>query len=128
MRRDRRVIGSYLRQPNNPLTSMQPESFGVDFLRALQAAGAVRADVDPEITSHILDILSYGLVTVGDFKNPEDLPPFERVMDTLADMLDRLLTPEDGGNSEAGKAVIRALAATSRANLERISTSSDEAR
>ena len=33
-------------------------------------------------------------------------------METIADMLDRILTPENGGNSEAGKAVIRQLAAS----------------
>lgn len=128
MRRDRRVVGSYLRQPDNLFASMQASSFGVDFLRALQDAGAVRKDVDPEMTSHLLDILSYGLLTVSDFRSPEEMPPYDRVMDALADMLDRLLTPEDGGDSEAGKAVIRALAATSRAQFEQMRTSNDESR
>jgi hypothetical protein len=41
-------------------------------------------------------------------------------METIADMMDRLLTPEDGGNSEGGKAVIRQLAATSRAAFEQM--------
>jgi hypothetical protein len=41
-------------------------------------------------------------------------------------MLDRLLTPEDGGNSEAGKAVIRQLAATSRTQLEQMKQAKEQ--
>lgn len=114
MKRDRRLVGNYLRKPGNLFESMQAGSVNIDFLKALQAAGSVRQDVDPGLMSHILDIISYGLITVGDFRQPEQLPPYDTVMDTLADMLDRLLTPADGGNSEAGKAVIRELAAAAR--------------
>ena len=51
MRRDRRVIGNYLRKPDNLFASMNSSAFSVDFLRALQDAGAVRKDVDPVMTS-----------------------------------------------------------------------------
>ncbi|MCC6612452.1 MAG: TetR/AcrR family transcriptional regulator [Anaerolineae bacterium] len=118
MRRDRRVVGSYLRRPDNAFAAMESNAVGAGFLRALQAAGAVRADVDPDVASHVLDMLSYGLVTIGDFKSADQLPPFDAVMEMVADMLDRLLTPPDGGDNEAGKAVIRQLAAASRAQLD----------
>jgi AcrR family transcriptional regulator len=120
MKRDRRVVGNYLRKPGNMFASMQSSSVNIDFLKALQAAGAVRQDVDPALMSHILDIISYGLITVGDFRLPEELPPYETVMETIADMLDRLLTPADGGSSEAGKAVIRQLAAEARQQFARM--------
>lgn len=118
MRRDRRVIGSYLRRQDNPFTAMQSSTISSDFLQALQVAGAVRADVDPQITSHILDIIGYGLLSVPDYKSMDELPPFDAVIETLADMLDRLLTPEGGGSSEAGKAVIRQLVTTLWAQIE----------
>jgi TetR/AcrR family acrAB operon transcriptional repressor len=57
-------------------------------------------------------MLSYGLVTIQEFRPPEELPPFDVVMEALANIMDQLLTPADGGDSEAGKAVIRQLAAT----------------
>lgn len=120
MKRDRRVVGSYLRKPDNMFSAMQSSAFSVDFLRALQAAGAVRQDIDPVMMSHVLDVVSYGLLTIGDFRQPDDLPPYEAVMETLADMLDRLFTPDDGGDSEAGKAVIQQLAATARQHFEEI--------
>jgi TetR/AcrR family acrAB operon transcriptional repressor len=125
MKRDRRVVGNYLRKPGNMFESMQSKAINIDFLKALQAAGAVRQDVDPRLMSHIMDVVSYGLLTVGDFRQHEELPPYETVMETIADMLDRLLTPPDGGNSDAGKEVIRQLAATAQAQFERMQQSGE---
>lgn len=118
MKRDRRIIGGYVRKPDNLFGSMQSSALNIEFLQALQAAGAIRQDADPKLMSHILDIVSYGLISIGDFRQPEELPPYEAVMETIADMLDRLLTPEDGGNSEAGKAVIRQLAAAAQTQFQ----------
>lgn len=47
-------------------------------------------------------------------------------MEALADMMDRLLLPEHGGDSEAGKAVIRQLVAASRAQFERMKQVKDK--
>ena len=126
MRRDRRVIGSYLRKPDNMFGTMQSSSINVGFLEALQEVGAVRKDVDPRVMSHIMDILSYGLLTIQDIRQPDELPPLDVVMETMADMLDCILTPADGGNSEAGKAVIRQLAAAARQQFERVRGPSEE--
>jgi AcrR family transcriptional regulator len=119
LKRDRRVGGSYLRKTDNLFASMQPGSMNVELLQAFQAAGSVRQDIDLKFMAHIIDILSIGLLTVGDFRQPDELPPLDAVMETLAEMLDRLLTPEDGGNSEAGKAVIRQIAGSVRQQFER---------
>jgi TetR/AcrR family acrAB operon transcriptional repressor len=118
MRRDRRVIGSYLRKPGNLFAWLESSSISADFIRALQAAGAVRPELDPEVTAHIIEVLGYGQLTIADFKPPDQLPPYEAVTEAIAAMMDRLLTPEDGGDSEAGKAVIRQVAAAVRARFE----------
>ena len=120
MRRDRRVIGNYLRKPDNLFAWMESGSITVDFIRALQAAGAVRQDLDPEVTAHLLETLSYGQLTIGDFKPSDQFPPFHVVMEALANMMDRWLSPEDGGNSEAGKEVIRQIVAASKGQLEQM--------
>jgi TetR/AcrR family acrAB operon transcriptional repressor len=118
MRRDRRVIGNYLRKPDNMFAWLETSSISADFIRALQAAGAVRQDLDPQVAAHIIEVLGYGQLTIADFKPADQFPPFEAVTGTIAEMMDRLLTPEDGGNSEAGKAVIRQIAAAVRERLE----------
>lgn len=118
MKRDRRIIGNYLQKSNNMFKALQTPAISVGFLEALQAAGAIRKDVNLVMMSHIMDMVSYGLLTIGDFRPLDELPPYEAVMEALADMMDRLMTPEDGGDSEAGKAVIRQLAAAARAQFE----------
>ena len=119
MRRDRRVIGGYLRKPDNLFAFVQSSSSS-DLIRALQAAGAVRQDVDPQVIGHIIDMLSYGQLTLDDFKPLDQFPPDEAVLDTIAEMMDRLLTPEDSGGGEAGKAVIRQIVAAARIQLDQI--------
>ena len=123
MRRDRRVIGNYMRKPDNLFAWMQSDSTTVNFIRALQAAGSIRPDLDPAITAHILEMLSYGQLMIEDFKPPDQIPPYDAVMEALGDMMDRMLTPEDGGNSEAGKAAVRRIVATARAQLEQVKSS-----
>ena len=120
MRRDRRLLGNYLRKPDNLFAWMESSSITVDFVRALQAVGAVRQDLDPEVTAHLLETLSYGQLTIGDFKSPDQFPPFPVVMEALASMLDRWLSPEDGSSSEAGKEVIRQTVVATKEQLEQM--------
>jgi AcrR family transcriptional regulator len=120
MRRDRRVIGNYLRKPNNLFAWMESGSTTADFVRLLQGAGAVRQDLDPVVTGHLIDVISYGYLTIEDFKPVDAIPPYEVVLGAFADMMERLLAPEDGGNSEAGKVVMRQIAAAARAQMEQV--------
>ena len=46
-------------------------------------------------------------------------------MEGLADIMDRALQPEDGGNSEAGKAIIRQITDAARAQMEYIKQARD---
>jgi len=106
-KRDLRILGNYLHKPNNIFRSLEAYSMRAEFVQAMQEAGAVRQDVDPMIVAHIIDMLGFGMVTIADFKAPAQMPPFDAVIETIAAMMDRAFTPEGGGNSEAGKIVIR---------------------
>jgi len=64
-------------------------------------------------------------LTIGDFKPPDQFPPYDAVMEALADLMDRALRPEDGGNSEAGKAIFRQITAAARAQMEQIKQAKD---
>jgi hypothetical protein len=90
LRRDRRVIGSYLRKPDNLFAWVESGTVSVDFIQALQAAGAVRPELDPAVMAHILEMLGYGQMSIADFKPADHIPPYEAVMETLAEMMDRL--------------------------------------
>ena len=125
LRRDRRVIGNYLRKRDNLFAQMVSGVDTAGFFQALQAAGAIRRDIDPAVILHIVEMLSYGQLTIADFKPPDQFPPYDAVMEAMADMMDRALMPADGGNSEAGKAIVRQITAAARAQIERIKQAKD---
>jgi TetR/AcrR family acrAB operon transcriptional repressor len=130
LRRDRRVVGNYLRKRDNLFAQMVSEVNTPGFFQELQAAGAIRQDIDAAVILHIVEMLSYGQLTIGDFKPPDQFPPYDAVMEALADMMDRALMPADrapgtGGNSQAGKAIVRQITDAARAQLERIKQAKD---
>ena len=119
MRRDPRIIGSYLRKRDNIFAWIQTSPTVIDILRALQKAGTIRKDVDAGVAAHIVEMLGYGQLAIAEYKPADQLPPYDIVMETLADMMDRSLTPKGGGKSKAGKAVMRRVVAEAIAQLER---------
>lgn len=120
VKQDPRIFGNYLHRPQNLFTASESPALRVEFLQAMQAAGAIRRDVDPQVMSHIMDMLSYGLVGLPTIKSAQQIPPFDAVMDAIAEMMDRMLTPAEGDPGAAGKRVIRDLAATARTQLDRM--------
>ncbi|HUI72400.1 MAG TPA: helix-turn-helix domain-containing protein [Spirochaetia bacterium] len=125
MRRDRRVIGNYLRKPDNLFAWMSSGWNAVDFYRALQAAGALRQDIDAAVIAHIIEIISYGQLMIEDYKPANQSPPYDAVMEALADMMDRALLPENGRSSERSKAIFRQITEAARAQLEQSKQAKD---
>ena len=125
LRRDRRVIGNYLRKRNNLFAQMMSGVNTPGFIQALQAAGAIRQDIDAAVILHIVEMLSYGQLTIGEFKPSDQFPPYDAVMEALANLMDRALLPEGGPNSDAGKAIFRQITAEARAQLEQIKQAKD---
>lgn len=130
LRRDPRVVGNYLRKRDNLFSQMLSGVNTLAFFEALQAAGAIRQDIDAAVIEHIVEMLSYGQLTISDFKAPDQFPPYEAVMEALADMMDRALRPEDGApgtgaSSEAGKALTRQITAAARAQIKQIKQAKD---
>ncbi len=125
LRRDRRVVGNYLRKRDNLFSQMLSRVDTLAFIQALQAAGVIRQDIDAAVIEHIIEMLSYGQLTIGDFKPPDQFPPYDTIMEALADLMDRALRPEEevpgiGASSEAGKAITRQITAAARAQLEQV--------
>ena len=104
MRRDSNVLGSFLRRDSSLLQFKFVA--GDDFFKVMQAAGAIRDDIRPEVLAYISSMLAYGLISMGDVMSLEAMPPLDETLDGIAKMLDRALVLEDA-NQEAGKAVIK---------------------
>jgi TetR/AcrR family acrAB operon transcriptional repressor len=116
-RRDRRVLGSYLRKKDNLFQRGQVTAMRAEFVRQMQQAGAVREDVNPLMAAHVMNMLALGLVNMDDITPDDDQPPLKDLIDAMADFMDRAFTPDDGGNSDAGKAIIRQMTEKSREQL-----------
>lgn len=101
-RRDRRILGAYARKETAGF-ALKTES-NVMLLKMMQSVGAVRQDIKPEIVAHIMNMLAYGLVSMDEVVPVDDIPPFEDIIEGIADLLDRALST--GENAEAGKQVV----------------------
>jgi hypothetical protein len=58
-------------------------------------------------------------------KLPDQIPPYAALMEALVDTMDRAQIPAEGGNSAAGKAILRQITAAARAQIERIKQAKD---
>jgi AcrR family transcriptional regulator len=107
-KQDRKMLGNYIRKEGNLFQRMGAGgSLRSEFIRMMQDAGAIRQDINPKIIAHIMNMLSVALVSMDEVMISEDIPPMEATIEAIADLMHRGLTPADGGNSEAGKTIIR---------------------
>ncbi|NRA89421.1 MAG: TetR/AcrR family transcriptional regulator [Rhizobiales bacterium] len=109
LRQDNHLFGRYLHKPNNIFKDRNHAGTKHEFITLMQQAGCIRKDLEPVTTAHVMNILSYGLVAMEQVMHKDDIPPAEEVIKTIAEIMDRALTPKDGGNSDAGKAILRQL-------------------
>jgi AcrR family transcriptional regulator len=108
--RDPEVFGKYLRKPSNYFQRL-PSTFGMrDFVEVMQEAGTVRRDVDPRAVAFILDSLTPALrrtfASGRSVSSDADQPSLDELLETIADMLDRALTPSEGADLAKGKATL----------------------
>ncbi|MEM7032822.1 MAG: hypothetical protein AAF629_24955, partial [Chloroflexota bacterium] len=118
IKQDSRVLGSYLRKKNNFFRDKKNQSARYEFVKMMQEVGAIRTDIDPKVTAWIMNALAHGLVAMDEIMDPSVIPPADDIIEGIADLLGRALTPDDGGNKEAGKAVIKQISAAARAQFE----------
>lgn len=108
-RKDDNIFGSYLKKKNNFFKQNSSSTIGKEFVSMMQEVNCIRKDVDPIVTAHIIDMIGYSLVSIVDIKRVEDIPDIDKVFGGLATMMDRAFTPDDGGDSKAGKQVLRSI-------------------
>lgn len=115
--RDQGTFGKYLRKPGNIFEGMQSQNISSGLLKSLQEAGTIRQDVNLQTITYIMDALANSLVSLP---RTGQAPAFDELLETIAEMFDRMLTPEGGGNLEAGKNVMRQFAADAQKFFEQM--------
>jgi AcrR family transcriptional regulator len=119
-KQDRRMMGTYIRKEGNLFQRIGRNNGRAEFLRMMQEAGAIRQDIDPQIIAHIMTMLSVALVSMDEVMPADDIPAADVIIEAIGDLMDKALTPPDGGNHEAGKEVIRQIMEISRQQLSKI--------
>lgn len=122
--RDEGTFGKYLRKPGNIFEGMQSQNIGSGLLQSLQDAGAIRQDVNLPAVTHIMNTLANNMV--GPVHTGQGGPSYEELLETIAEMFDRMLTPDDGGNIEAGKQVLRQLASEAKTFFDQMDAPSKD--
>ena len=107
-KQDTHVLGSYLRKSGTAFQSQRRTSIRAEFLEMMQQAGAIKADVDTRIYAHIMNMLAYGLVSMDQIMDTDDIPPLDDLIEGIGDLMDKALTPADREQANrAGKAVLQ---------------------
>jgi AcrR family transcriptional regulator len=104
-------LGDYIRR-SDPAIYTRRFLFGEEFIRRMQAAGLMRADLEPGVTAYVLGMISFGMLSIRQLAPQVPAPSLERLADGLADLVSRGLATQtdDDQSSEAGKRAFRALA------------------
>ncbi|WP_062997839.1 isochorismatase family protein [Nocardia jinanensis] len=115
--RDEDIFGKYLRRSGD--FHGRIEHFGTrEFVRMMQDAGAVRADIDADAVAFILDSLTPALRDTFQHRREQsgrsDLPTTDAVVDALSQLLELGLTPSASADLEPGKALLLDLLSTLR--------------
>jgi AcrR family transcriptional regulator len=117
--RDEGTFGKYLRRPGNIFEGMQSQNMASGLYQALQDAGTIRQGVNIPAVTYIMDILANSMVNSS---KTGSAPPYDELLETIAEMLDRMLAPEGGGDIEAGKNVLRQLAEEAKRFFDQLDT------
>lgn len=120
MTKDSTLLGRYIRRPGN---MFQAASRGHhtrhEVIAMMQRAGAVRDDIDAKVVAHIMNMISYGMVSLDGLVPPEEIPPLADTLDGIATIMDRALTPRGvRAASDAGKAVLEQVYTAARVHLD----------
>lgn len=116
--RDRRVLGDFARRFAGMATQQEGMMFGYEFIKHFQDVGLIRKDFSPDTVTHLLIYMRYGFLMTENVLPPEHTPPVDEIVAAMADLLSKGLAPEDQGDSEAGKAVLRGYIARMRLAIE----------
>jgi AcrR family transcriptional regulator len=103
--RDSRVLGQAM-QRQGTARYTQRFLFGQALVASLQAAGLVRADLDPAALAYVLSLIAYGFTSIESIIPAAEAPPLAAVADALAGLMDHGVA-QPGGDSQAGKQALR---------------------
>lgn len=122
-KQDRRMIGNMLERKGIEGMFTRRMQMFTGFFKQMQSANVVRKDIDAQTLSYLMNSLQYGLIHMADIIPEDSAPEMDSTLAMMTDMLERYVQPEDGGDSEAGKRVLRQFMTQIRDLLDNIEKS-----
>ncbi|MCA9914329.1 MAG: TetR/AcrR family transcriptional regulator [Anaerolineae bacterium] len=104
---DRRVMGRMTEQLGVEHLFQRRMGLFLHFFQEMQRAGVVRQEIDGQALAYLMNSLHFGLLQISGNLPDEITPPIDKVMNMMVQMVDTLVTPEGGGDSEKGKQILR---------------------
>jgi len=117
---DQALLGSLFGQMDIGQLYQQRMTMMQGLLARMQAAGAVREDVDTAALAYITNSLQYGLLNLNRLLPDGSTPPLEKSLAIIIDLLEAYITPADGGNQEAVRQIVQEFAAMALALLDQL--------
>lgn len=79
-----------------------------EMLTRLKAIGAIRQDIDPDVTAYIFNMLNYGYLRLDEVIPDSMSPPTDKVIAEIGNLIQRHLEPEGDGNPDGAREIILA--------------------
>lgn len=119
--RRKQVFGDLLKRLEPKIADAESRSLSVEFVRQYQAAGLIRPELDPAAVAFLFMVMRYGFLTIDEVIPRDQSPPLEVMGHLMAEVLQRGLAPEGGGDIETGKQLFAKLvdAAMDKLNKQR---------
>lgn len=105
--RDNRILGDFVRR-QDPRRYTDRLLFSREAVQQMQAAGLLRADLQPEVITYLFSILALGFIGIGDIVPRQDAPPLEAVGAGISALVQSGLATS-GGSSHVGKQAVNEL-------------------
>lgn len=119
-KQDRRMIGTMLaRHGIEDMFTRRMKMF-MSFFKQMQDANVVRKDIDAKTLSYLMNSLQYGFIHMADIIPAEYTPEMDNTLAMMTDMLEKYIQPKDGGDSDAGKVILRQFMTQIRSMLDTI--------
>lgn len=103
--RRREVFGDLMKRLAPKIADAEGRNMSVEFIRHYQAAGLIRPELDPAAVAFLFMTMRYGFLMIDEVVPRDQSPPLDVVGQLMAEVLQRGLAPEGGGDAETGKQI-----------------------
>lgn len=101
--RRKAVFGDLMKRLEPKIADAESRNLSVEFVRQYQMAGLIRPELDPSAVAFLFMVMRYGLLTIDEVIPREQSPSIEVIGQLMAEVIQRGLAPDGGGDSETGK-------------------------